>query len=131
MLALPSAASAQSGATSCPGGVGVSASKICVYVAPVGGELVINNGGCSYVNAYQGNPGTEGYAGLCPLAPHDPTCDGSNHGTGSNKGGCFWIKPLTVVDQTLIQNPVTDMFICGNTSGEDPQNAGRDGCFIP
>jgi hypothetical protein len=136
LLALPSSAAAQSGAANCPGGVEVSASGACVYVeapvtgADVGGELVLNAGGCSYINGWTTNPGTPGYAGLCTLAPHDAGCGPDDEGSGANTGGCFWIKPLPV-DQTALQNPVTDMFICGNTSGEDPQASGRDGCKIP
>ena len=169
LLALPSSASAQSGATKCPEGVkasapgvevspshihvlpdslGVSPSYACVYVeAPVtgndiGGEAVIDNSEeCSYVNGWTTNPGSPGYAGICTDAPHDdppaPSCDGVDDGNGANRGGCFWIKPAPRPVNDAINkddNEVrdfTDWFICGNTSGEDPDNSSRDGCSIP
>ena len=130
LLALPSSAAAQSGAVNCPAGVQVSPSYICVHVDGAGGEAVINPADCSYINGWESNPGTPGYAGICTGATTDPGCDGVDNGSGANEGGCFWIKPLPI-NQAPLQNPVTSLFICGNTSGEDPANSSRDGCSIP
>ena len=136
LMALPSTAAAQSGATECPGGVEVSANRICVNVAPagnIGGELVIgDSNGCSYINGWSANPGaSKGYGGLCEGAGPSSPCPGS-HPSGPNTGGCFVLRDASGGDVFAFpSNPVTDMFICGNTTGEDPQNSNRRGCSIP
>ena len=134
LLALPGTAAAQ--VSDCSGVVGTTtAGDTCVDAGGIGGEAVIRPsvGGCSYINGWTSNP-VQGYAGLCLGAAHDAGCGSADEGSGANTGGCFWIKPLPpeldFVQQAL-QNPVADMFICGNTSGEDPQASGRDGCKIP
>jgi hypothetical protein len=89
------------------------------------------------------NP-ARGYAGLDPRPRQsdtsiDPDCDGSDDAAGShNTGGCFWIKPApadvnnAINDDATPTTVVTDMFICGNTSGASwGDNARRDGCSIP
>jgi hypothetical protein len=137
LLALPSSASAQQ--PNCPDDglppaeVNVTSNGLCaVGPAGEGGELVVNPGGCSYINAWSDNPGTPGYAGICTqTTTTDPGCDGIDAGSGSNEGGCFWIKPADPAVNQALQNPVTAMFICGNTSGEDPAASSRDGCSIP
>ena len=132
LLASPSSAAAQSGAVNCPAGLQVSPSYICVHVNGVGGEAVINPGGCSYINGWTTNPGTPGYAGICPGATTDPGCDGVDNGFGANSGGCFWIKGAPPVVNNALQNPVTAMLICHvDASGEDPEHVNRDGCSIP
>ena len=155
-LLAPSSASAQSGATNCPGGVkvvtpnvevsvsppnvNVSRTSVCVFNAETGagGEAVLDPAGCSYVNAWQTNPGTPGYAGICTqTTTTSPGCDGQdNDPAGNNTGGCLWVKPAPAdVNNAINSAPpgfaVTAMFICGNTSGEDPMASNRDGCSIP
>jgi hypothetical protein len=136
-LLAPSSASAQSGAVNCPAGVEVSPSHVCVHVNGQGGEAVINPGGCSYINAWTTSQPTPGYGGICTQTQTtSPGCDGQdNDPNGANTGGCFWVKPAPdAVNQAINAAPtqvVTAMFICGNTSGEDPQNTPRRGCSIP
>ena len=134
LLALPSSVSAQSGAVNCQGTVHVSASYICVHINGIGGEAVINVPSCSYINAWSTNPVTPAYAGMGTSCPEtgwkDTDCDGVDAGSGSNSGGCFWIKPAPAVINNALQNPVTAMLICGDISGEDPASSNRDGCSI-
>lgn len=143
MLALPSTAAAQSGAVNCPGGVGVSADQICIDVGGAGGELVIaDEDSCTYINAWESNPGTPGYAGLCTEGQsRGENCDTGTDADPANTGGCFQIKPAPELNAVLNDDEglgiVTGTFICGNTTGEDPkdttagENPGRDGCAIP
>lgn len=136
LLALPSSASAQLGAVNCPAGVQVSASYVCVHSNGLGGEAVLNPPSCSYVNAWSTNPVTAGYAGFgtsCPeTGTKDMSCNGIDEGSGSNSGGCFWIKPAPEAVNRALQNPVTAMLICHvDASGEDPANVNRDGCSLP
>ena len=150
-LLAPSSASAQAPPPACQDGSEVSPGNpgyFCVYVEgpaqtggqDIGGEAVFNSAGCSYINAWTTNPGTPGYAGICTQTkttdPGTTGCNGIDEGSGPNEGGCFWIKPAPDdVNNAINSAPpgfaVTAMFICGNTSGEDPKNSTRDGCSIP
>ena len=148
LLALPSSAAAQT--SDCPNDIaGIAHVSSPPYppvyacadsngAAPggVGGEGLYDPAGCSYVNGWSDNPDGKGYAGICTQTrTTDPGCDGIDGGSGSNTGGCFWIKPAPDdVNQALNSGAVgtvTAQFICGNTSGEDPNNTTRDGCSIP
>jgi hypothetical protein len=77
----------------------------------------------------------QGYAGLnaggVSDSNKDTNCDGVDSGGDHNSGGCFWLKPAPASVNALLQNPVTALFVCGNTSGPDWSAAGRDGCSIP
>ena len=140
LMALPSSAAAQSGATKCPSSAeahvaGEHVLYVCVHVNGLGGEIVINPAR-SYINGWSSNPGsTAGYAGFANTHTRDGDCDGDDEGSGSNYGGCFWIKDAPWFVNDGLNGPfesfVTAMFICGNTSGEDPDNSARDGCSIP
>ena len=126
-------------------GASNAAVGVCVdtNTAADGGYAEIGQGG-SYgiIDGSDANPGSgAGYAGLnisgVSDSSTDPTCDGSDDAAGShNSGGCFWIKPAPdAVNNAINTAPttvVTDMFICGNTSGPGwGTTATRDGCSIP
>jgi hypothetical protein len=60
----------------------------------------------------------------------DPDCDGSDEAApGNNSGGGFGIKGAPEVVNNALQNSVTAMLFCGNTTGRT--TATRDGCSMP
>jgi hypothetical protein len=146
LMALPSSAAAQ---TACRNGApapGVQVTPIpggvyaCVDVGGgVGGESEISvspTGSYGWVDGFDNNPGSgTGYAGLnaggISDTSKDSNCDGVDAASSSNNsGGCFWIKGAPAAVNNALQNPVTAMFICGNTSGGRTTST-RDGCSIP
>jgi hypothetical protein len=156
LVALPGTASATSdctfangnpgpGGTVVPYGTAVNGDKgadnaivgVCVdtNTAADGGYAEVGSG-YGIIDGSDANPGNgAGYAGLnaggVSDTSKDAACDGVDSGGGHNSGGCFWIKPAPSAVNALLQNPVTAMFICGNTSGADWSAATRDGCSIP
>lgn len=54
----------------------------------------------------------------------DGACDNVDSGTGTNSGGCLWVKPA---GPGVSGSPI----ICGNTSGASWDASGRDGCALP
>ena len=138
LLALPSSAAAQvpdDGAARCPAGVDVDSTDghICVHQSGQGGEAVLDPAGCSYINGWDSGA-APGYAGICTHATHNPACPEPR--PGPNEGGCFWLKDAPGASALFnsLDTPardVTDMFICGNTSGGNPESTTRDGCFVP
>jgi hypothetical protein len=69
-------------------------------------------GGYGAISNYESSP------------PADRSCDATEGGTGTNSGGCFFVKPAGV-------GVPLPLLACGNTSGKAWNNAGRDGCSIP
>jgi hypothetical protein len=143
MMALPGSAGAIS---NCPygtvytsGGAGGNAALgVCVDLnTPIDGGYAEVGNGASYgiIDGSDANPAGngQGYAGFVTPggvsdSSKDASCDGSDDAAASrNSGGCFWFKPLGL----NLTNPVTTMFVCGNTSGPDYATATRDGCAIP
>jgi hypothetical protein len=103
---------------------------------PADGGYAEVGSGYGIVDGSDVNPGNgAGYAGLnaggVSDSNKDANCDGDDTGGDHNSGGCLWIKPAPPAVNALLQNAVTAMFICGNTSGADWAAAGRDGCSIP
>lgn len=110
-----------------------------------GGYAEVGTPGYVVIDGSEQNPAGQGqgYAGLNVLGVSDTSkdnnCDGADNASPShNSGGCFWLKPAPASVNALLQNPVTAMFICGNTSGPDWRASGapadgatRDGCSIP
>ena len=68
----------------------------------------------------------KGYAALSTYETggKDTSCDGTDAGSGTNSGGCLWIKTLGV-------GAPVPLIACGSSSGPQFQAAGRDGCSIP
>jgi hypothetical protein len=70
-----------------------------------------------------------GYMGLSNYedGSPDPTpCNGNDSdGNGSNGGGCVGTKTTPAVNLPI------PLIICGDTSGKDWNDTGRDGCFTP
>lgn len=53
-------------------------------------------------------------------------------GSGTNSGGCVGVKAIvTPVGTTPSVIAPVPLIVCGNTTGDDYDNAGRDGCEIP
>ena len=102
-----------------------------------GGEAEFaKNGSYGWVDGDDSNPANSaGYVGFnnggISDTNKDTNCDGVDEGGGNNSGGCFWIKGAPAAVNAALQNPVTAMFMCGNTSGPDHRNSTRDGCSIP
>jgi hypothetical protein len=145
IMVLPASSSAR---TDCPGGGPVS---VVTPVTTVGGSITPDAivGACvdtntpadgGYVEIGSGGPGTyavidgsdalpgnaAGYGALSTYESggKDTACDANDTGSGTNSGGCLFLKPVG------IGAPVP-LIACGNTSGPDWANAGRDGCAIP
>jgi hypothetical protein len=146
LLALPSTAAAQTSNCPSPPNVDVEitvappSARVCVVVPPAGnagGELVINPAGCSYINGWVTNPApARGYAGICTNAvSRGPACNPDGQPTGANTGGCLGVDGNPGGVNAVLNSPpvaaVTAMFICGSTSGENPQSTTRRGCSIP
>jgi hypothetical protein len=155
LMALPGTASARSDCTFANGGAG---GTVVAYGTAVNGDPGADNAlvgvcvdtntaidggyaevgaGYAVIDGSDANPdgNGRGYAGLnaggVSDSNKDANCDGVDSGGDHNSGGCFWLKPAPASVNALLQNPVTAMFICGNTSGSDWGAAGRDGCSIP
>lgn len=151
LLALPGTAAATSDCSFAGGGAAVvygtavngdpgadnALVGVCVDTnLPVDGGYAEVGSGYGIIDGSDANPGNgAGYAGLdaggVSDTNKDPDCDGVDEGGNHNSGDCFWIKPAPDAVNALLQNPVTALFICGNTSGADWSAAGRDGCSIP
>lgn len=141
LLALPSAASARTDCsyTSSPvytsGGVtGDALLGVCLdtNTAFDGGYLEVGSGGpgvYAVIDGSDSNPGqAAGYAALSTYENGGKgDCPSQAGASGTNSGGCFVIRdgntPVVVVPGLP--------FACGNTTGPDWANAGRDGCYVP
>lgn len=99
-----------------------------------GGTVEVGNGSAGSYGVIDGDErnslapagNDKGYAALSTYESggKDTTCDGTDAGSGTNSGGCFWIKPLGV-------GAPVPLIACGSSSGQQFQAAGRDGCSIP
>jgi len=112
------------------GGVtGNAAAGACVDTGlPVDGGYAEVGNGASYavVDGSDNNPSNgAGYAALSGYesGSKDTSCDGTDSGSGTNSGGCLWIKALGV-------GAPVPLIACGLTSGPDYTAATRDGCSI-
>lgn len=86
-------------------------------------------GGGSYavIDGSDANPANgAGYAGLssAETGGRDTTCNDNDTGSGTNSGGCLYVKPLNT-------GAPVPLIACGNSSGPDYTSASRDGCSIP
>jgi hypothetical protein len=94
-----------------------------------GGYVEIGNGSrgtYAVVDGSDSNPSNAaGYGALSTYeaGSKDTSCDGVDSGSGTNSGGCLWIKALN------LGAPVP-LIACGLTSGPDYAAASRDGCSI-
>jgi hypothetical protein len=99
--------------------------RVCVggtYVqvnSPVGAYLVIDGDNANM------DP-LDGYAGISnyETSSGNENCAQGNNGGGSNSGGSFGVD-----GQPATQLPLP--LVCGNTSGDEFGNTGRDGCYNP
>ena len=66
----------------------------------------------------------QGYGALSDYETGSGGCQAGGTPDGSNSGGCVGIKPANLV------LPIP-FIACGDTSGTDWNNTGRNGCFVP
>ena len=150
LVALPGSATARTDCsyTASPvytsGGVtGDALLGVCVdtNTAADGGYLEIGSNGTNHYAVIDGsdvNPGAAGgYGGVVTgyetgaQDQCDQPADQTDEGSGTNQGGCFSVRAGNSSGSPVLISVPGIPLACGNTTGPDWTNAGRDGCTIP